>query len=219
MRAVARRLPASARARRWARARASSACERIFIAASERATATLGAALARAAMRGDVICLRGPVGAGKSALARAFVRARLGDGTADVPSPTYLVQQRYETEAGEVHHYDLYRLRSEDEVRSMCDLGESGRGAISVVEWSERLGGLTPAARLEVHVSTTREGEEGGGEMISCDESEEDAEDGAGEVGEEEEEVDAAYVDVARRTFRLVGYGASWATRVKDLRL
>ena len=186
---------------------------------SERATAALGAALARTAMLGDVICLRGPVGAGKSALARAFVRERLGDGGADVPSPTFLVQQRYETDGCEVHHYDLYRLRGEDDVRAMCDLGESGRGAISLVEWSERLGTLTPEARLEVHVSSTREANAGVGETIPCDESEDEVNGDVDESIEEDEEVDEAYVDVAIRQFRLVGYGASWTTRVKNLRL
>lgn len=226
MRAVPREALATLRAigaRRRPRARASvargssEAAERVFASTSESATAKLARALARTARNGDVICLRGRVGSGKSALARAFVRARLGDARADVPSPTYLVQQRYETATGEVHHYDLYRLTGEGEVLAMCDLRESANGAISVVEWSERLGRLTPEERLEVHVEATSGEASEVGEVIQTDEDDADEEDEEDEEVDGEE-VDEAYVDVAPRMYRLVGFGR-WASLVRELEL
>ena len=168
MRAVARaaRVVAIPRARARRRIAARRAARddgdaaRRFVAPNESATAKIARALARVAREGDVICLRGAVGAGKSAFARAFVRAATLDASRDVPSPTYLVQQRYDvdddddaTRGGKsVHHYDLYRLRDEAEIEAMVDLRESAARAVSVVEWSERLGRLTPETRLEVRV-------------------------------------------------------------------
>ncbi len=74
-------------------------------------TEALAARLADLASPGDVILLRGPLGAGKSALARAFLRAASGDPALEVPSPTFTLVQSYPLPGGVVaHHYDLYRL-------------------------------------------------------------------------------------------------------------
>jgi tRNA threonylcarbamoyl adenosine modification protein YjeE len=167
-----------------------------------------------------VICLRGDVGAGKSAFARAFTRAATGDDGLDVPSPTYLVQQRYDAREGSdggrgmrVHHYDLYRLRDASEIEAMVDLEESAESAVSVLEWSERLGRLTPETRLEVRVRAIGAGERACGEVVD-DSGETASEEGDEEGDEEEEETDAAYVDVAARSFRFVGFGGDWADRI-----
>lgn len=112
------------------------------------ATAALAARLARLARVGDVLALRGDLGMGKTAFARAFVAARAGEALV-VPSPTFTLLQTYELPGGPVWHFDLYRLAAPDDV---WELGwEQGLvEAISLVEWPQRLGDLLTADRLDV---------------------------------------------------------------------
>ncbi|TIS69796.1 MAG: tRNA (adenosine(37)-N6)-threonylcarbamoyltransferase complex ATPase subunit type 1 TsaE, partial [Mesorhizobium sp.] len=83
--------------------------------ADEAATARLGEDLAMALRPGDAIALKGDLGAGKSTLARALIRALADDAGLEVPSPTFTLVQSYETRVP-VHHFDLYRLSSPDEL-------------------------------------------------------------------------------------------------------
>src|SRR5210317_2389261 len=80
----------------------------------EAATATLAARMAPLLAKGDTLLLEGDIGAGKSAFARALIRARLGR-MEDVPSPTFTIVQTYEADDGDIWHCDLYRLTHPDE--------------------------------------------------------------------------------------------------------
>jgi tRNA threonylcarbamoyladenosine biosynthesis protein TsaE len=113
----------------------------------ENATAALAARLAALAAPGDVIALKGELGAGKTSFARAFIRARGGDET--VPSPTFTLVQVYDLPGGAVWHFDLYRLRQPDDVWEL-GIEDAFRDGISLIEWPERLGTLLSAIRLEV---------------------------------------------------------------------
>ncbi|WP_298281218.1 tRNA (adenosine(37)-N6)-threonylcarbamoyltransferase complex ATPase subunit type 1 TsaE [Acidocella sp.] len=117
--------------------------------ADEAATSRLGRQLAARARPGDVILLDGPLGAGKSTLARAFIRALADDERLAVPSPTFTLVQVYETPRGEVWHYDLWRLSGPD---ALAELGwdEALDGGIVLVEWAGRLGGQAPAGALRL---------------------------------------------------------------------
>src|SRR5690348_14674533 len=100
----------------------------------EQATAAYGAALARAAKRGDVITLSGPLGVGKTALARGFLAALGHEG--EVPSPSFAIVQPYEDLDPAVWHVDLYRIEEASEIE---ELGlDSAADAILLVEWPER---------------------------------------------------------------------------------
>ena len=118
------------------------------------ATAVLGGRLARGLRRGDTVLLEGPLGAGKSALARAMLRALADEAGLEVPSPTFTLVQDYDTPLGWVQHFDLWRL---DGPAAMAELGW-GEGDLALVEWPDRLGALRPADALEVALSYAGDG-------------------------------------------------------------
>jgi tRNA threonylcarbamoyladenosine biosynthesis protein TsaE len=120
---------------------------RSIMLANEAATAALAAALAHQARPGDVVTLAGPLGAGKTSFARAFIAAL---GVPDeVPSPTFTLVQTYETDSFTVWHFDLYRLTSSDEVHEL-GLDEALAGGVVLIEWPDRLGALLPRERLDI---------------------------------------------------------------------
>ena len=118
----------------------------------EAATEALARRLAAVVRPGDVIALWGGLGAGKTAFARAFIRAA-GNPAEDVPSPTFTLVQTYGLAAGPCWHFDLYRLQSPDEVWELGIEDAFGQGIV-LIEWPERLGSLLPADRLDVHLES-----------------------------------------------------------------
>ena len=107
-----------------------------MILASEEETVALGGQLAALARGGDVIALCGPLGVGKTTLARGFL-AGLGH-TGEVPSPSFALVQPYEALNPPSWHVDLYRLEDGSELQ---ELGlDSAGDAVLLVEWPERAG-------------------------------------------------------------------------------
>jgi tRNA threonylcarbamoyladenosine biosynthesis protein TsaE len=117
----------------------------------EAATEDLAARVGSLLRPGDVVALRGDLGAGKTAFARTLIQS-LGDPDDEVPSPTFTLVQTYETPAGSIWHFDLYRLSGPDEV---IELGwdEVRADGIALVEWPDRLGSLLPPDRLDIAIS------------------------------------------------------------------
>jgi len=114
----------------------------------EAATAALAARVAARARPGDAVLLEGPLGAGKSSFARAFLRAASADAALEVPSPTFTLVQEYALPGAAAFHFDLWRLEGP---RGLIELGwEEAREGIVLVEWPDRLGALRPADALDL---------------------------------------------------------------------
>ncbi len=115
---------------------------------SSEATEALGAAVGRWIQPGDIIYLKGDLGAGKTTLARGLMQA-LGH-AGPVKSPTYTLIETYELPVLPVAHLDLYRLKDPEEL-AYIGLREflNGQGLV-LVEWPEHGTGELPKANLEV---------------------------------------------------------------------
>ena len=100
-------------------------------------------------LAGWTLLLTGELGAGKSTLARAFIKA--AGHTGAVPSPTYTLVEPYNLARGNIYHVDLYRVSGEDELRYLGwnELDDGCR----IVEWPDRAPGLTGQADLAITLS------------------------------------------------------------------
>lgn len=122
----------------------------------EAASARLGEAVAAGLRRGDAICLSGPLGAGKSTVARAAVRA-LTSPDEEVPSPTFTLVQTYAAPEFPIAHFDLYRLRSADEAHELGIEDAVADGA-ALIEWPERLDTAPSPDRLDIELAPSGTG-------------------------------------------------------------
>ncbi|HHH36657.1 MAG TPA: tRNA (adenosine(37)-N6)-threonylcarbamoyltransferase complex ATPase subunit type 1 TsaE [Gammaproteobacteria bacterium] len=116
--------------------------------AAEEDTAALGGALARCLRGGELITLRGPLGAGKTTLVRALLQALGYEGR--VKSPTYTLVESYEAGGLRLHHFDLYRLEDPEALEYLGIRDFLDGHAVCLVEWPERGEGLLPEADLEL---------------------------------------------------------------------
>lgn len=126
---------------------------KIFISKSEKDTKKLAETLAQKAKRGDVFALFGTLGMGKSVFARAFIQ-KLTDAK-EVPSPTFTLVQQYEASDFEVYHFDLYRLKSPDEV---FELGfeEAVYEGVCLIEWPEQAGNWLPRDIFKIEITSNK---------------------------------------------------------------
>jgi tRNA threonylcarbamoyladenosine biosynthesis protein TsaE len=126
-----------------------AALERRFISSDPTTTRELAASLAAAARPGDLICLHGELGAGKTQFAKGF-GAGLGV-TETINSPSYILMAEY---AGRLplFHIDLYRLADASDALAGGLLDERQATGVTLVEWPERMTELLPAARLDVAI-------------------------------------------------------------------
>lgn len=129
----------------------------MFFSKTEDETNHIGQEIAQNLEKGDIILLSGDLGAGKSVLARSIIRELTGKPALEVPSPTFTLVQTYETEQGDIWHFDLYRLKAPAEI---FELGweDALAGSILLVEWPDRLGPYTPKTRKEITIMQFTDG-------------------------------------------------------------
>lgn len=121
--------------------------QRVLTLADQDATEAFARSVAAASRPGDIILLAGPLGAGKSCFARAFIRAMAADPTLDVPSPSFTLVQTYPTDPP-ITHADLWRLNGDAD---LIELGlDFSERAIFLIEWPDRLGAAAPAMALSI---------------------------------------------------------------------
>ena len=127
-----------------------------FRLANAADTERLGARLARMLRPGDALCLTGPLGAGKTTLARGLIRA-LTTPDEDAPSPTFTLVQVYDGPDFPIAHFDLYRLERAEEAYEL-GLDEALDDGAALIEWPQRLGARLPHDRLDIDISLDDEG-------------------------------------------------------------
>jgi tRNA threonylcarbamoyladenosine biosynthesis protein TsaE len=126
-----------------------------MILKSEEETAAAGAALASVARGGDVITLSGPLGVGKTAFARGFIKGLGHEG--EVPSPSFAIVQPYEDLEPAIWHVDFYRIEDESEIE---ELGlDVAADAVLLVEWPERAGTNVWPEALGLSLDFAQDGE------------------------------------------------------------
>ncbi|MCC5933947.1 MAG: tRNA (adenosine(37)-N6)-threonylcarbamoyltransferase complex ATPase subunit type 1 TsaE [Candidatus Cyclonatronum sp.] len=125
----------------------------VFNTASPQETLALGAEMAKNMASGDVICLFGDLGAGKTHFVKGVASA-FGIPEKEVDSPTFVLIQEYEGTLP-LYHFDAYRIASLEEARRLGMEEYFYGDGICLIEWPERIAGLLPEQRTEVHFSHT----------------------------------------------------------------
>jgi tRNA threonylcarbamoyladenosine biosynthesis protein TsaE len=134
--------------------RAPTIERRVVVCPDPDATSRLGRALGSVAGAGDLVCLWGELGAGKTHLAKAF-GAGLGV-TDTITSPSFILMAEYAARLP-LFHIDPYRLASAEDALEGGLIDERQAAGVTVVEWPERLGDALPADRLDVRIDGTGE--------------------------------------------------------------
>ena len=126
---------------------------------SAEETRALGAKLAAQLRRGDVVLLRGDLGAGKSEFARGVARGLGVQGP--VPSPSFTILNMYDEGRIPLYHFDWYRIHDPDEIGEMGFEEQIGGDGIALIEWSEQAPEYVPDRALDISIravdETTRE--------------------------------------------------------------
>ena len=131
---------------------ATSPLELRLDAPDPESTSALGRALARAARPGDLVCLWGDLGAGKTHLAKAFGAGMGVTGT--ITSPSFILMAEYDGTLP-LFHLDLYRLADATDVLAGGLVDDRQSAGVTLVEWPDRMRAALPAARLDVLIDGT----------------------------------------------------------------
>ena len=120
----------------------------------EAGTLLLAQHLARVLECTDIVMLNGPLGAGKSVMARGIIQTLSHTPNEDIPSPTFTLVQQYDTSKGRLWHYDLYRLENAEEVYETGWEDIAGQD-IALIEWAENLNHLMPHKYINITIEPT----------------------------------------------------------------
>ncbi len=129
-----------------------------YLSQSAKKTEQFGKALAKGLKPGDIVCLFGELGSGKTVLTRGIAQG-LKIKKTEVHSPTFTLMNIYPAPKVPVYHFDLYRIENPKEIEAIGYEDFFYGGGICVVEWADRLGRLLPKACLSVKIQHKGEDE------------------------------------------------------------
>lgn len=127
-----------------------------YFVASEDEMILLGRKIAASLKPYDVIIMIGDLGAGKTFLTRAIIRAICGENTI-VASPTFNILQIYNAPRYAIYHYDLYRLKSQDEIYEL-GIEDALNGNITIIEWPEIIENILPTSKITIKITCDDKG-------------------------------------------------------------
>ena len=110
-----------------------------YITQSAKQTQSLGSSFAKSLTQGDIVLLKGEMGAGKTVFVKGLAKG-LGI-TDEITSPTYAYMNDYD---GILYHYDCYRLQSGEDAEALGLTDYFYAGGICVIEWSENIASVLP---------------------------------------------------------------------------
>lgn len=118
-----------------------------YILEKQEDTESLARRLSKKAQARDIFALYGTLGVGKSVFSRAFIQNLCGK--TEVPSPTFTLLQIYDAPGFEIYHYDMYRIKSPEEVFEL-GVEEAFVEGVSLIEWPEKMGAYLPKKHIEL---------------------------------------------------------------------
>lgn len=121
----------------------------------EAETSAFARKLSSFARKGDVFALYGTLGMGKSVLARGFIQSLTG--AKEVPSPTFTLVQSYEAPQFEIYHFDLYRLKSAEEIFEL-GMEEALYEGVCLIEWPDKMGAYLPKTCFNITIMPSENG-------------------------------------------------------------
>ncbi len=128
-----------------------------ILSKGENETLQLGEKLAKRLRKGDIVCLQGELGAGKTTFIKGVAKG-LKIAPEKVNSPTFVLMNAYHGRLP-LYHFDLYRLETTGEIGAIGYEEFLYGDGVSVIEWAERLGALTPKEYLRVELKHKGENE------------------------------------------------------------
>ena len=128
-----------------------------FYCANSEETENLGFAIGQAAGEGDVICLSGDLGAGKTALAKGIALAK-GVPESEITSPTFAIMNIYQGKDTDLRHFDLYRLNRAEELDDIGFDEYVGGCGITMIEWADLFSEEMPEEYLQINISVENTG-------------------------------------------------------------
>ncbi len=99
---------------------------------------------------GDVLCLRGDLGAGKTTFSKFLINALLEDAQ-EITSPTFNLVHTYDAKVGKIWHFDLYRLKHIEEIYEL-GIEDAFISGISIIEWPEIIEDLLPKSAINIYL-------------------------------------------------------------------
>ena len=128
-----------------------------IICQDAQATEDLGRLLGRLAHDGDVYCLSGDLGAGKTVLCRGIAQSQ-GVAAEEVTSPTFALMNIYRGQPLEIRHFDLYRLNDPEELADMGFYEYAGGPGLTLIEWADLFASELPEELLQIVLTVTPAG-------------------------------------------------------------